>query len=164
MQELRARSTCFFRRVVRRKRPNFEFDQIKGARSDALVYRRNRRHRLSAIAHSLARQWIFVHRDWQDTISVGTILAGHDSYDAVKRARLGNIEADDLAVAAGAAEDARRQCVGDFEIGSITCSPGDLLQAVNQWHPGARGARVAIRTGAHDGISAAALTDSMIFT
>ena len=126
--------------------------------------RRHCRDRLAAVAHPLARQRILVHGNRQDTVGVRAIVAGHDGYHAVERARLRDVEPDDLAVAYRAAQNAADQRVGMIEVRSVACAAGDLVDAVDQRHARARDSAVDDWIGGHEAASAAACTDSMIFT
>jgi hypothetical protein len=97
---------------------------------------------------------------------MAAILPGDDRDDARQRARPGNIDAQDATVAHGAAEDAPDECVGVIEIRGIARAPGHLLDAVDERDaaPADRRLLVAVPVRAHGGDSAAARTDSMIFT
>jgi hypothetical protein len=64
-------------------------------------------------------------------------LAGHDSHNAVERARLGQVETEDFAMAHGAAKDATDQCIRLLEVRRVACAPGDLLDAVDERHASA---------------------------
>src|SRR5262249_29589489 len=90
-----------------------------------------------------------------------TVFAGDDRDHAVQRARPGYVEADGLAVADGAAKDAADERVRMVEIRGVARPPGDFLDPCVQRPP------PPLRTPlvrAHDADSAAARTDSMIFT
>ena len=150
------------RRVVSGQLPHFEFDQVQRARRDGVVSRRHSRDRLSAIAHPLTRQRMLVHGHGQYPVGVGTVCAGHHGDDPVERARLGNIETKDLAVAHWTSKNAADQGVGMFEICRVMRAPGDLLNAVDERQAAASGIIVPVR--GHDAMSAAAFTDSIIFT
>jgi hypothetical protein len=95
---------------------------------------------------------------------VRAIVASHDRKDSLKRARLGNIQPNDFSVADRAAENASDQSVGMVEIGGIAGASGDLFNAIDQRNAAARELAGCDRIGRHDVASAAALTDSMIFT
>jgi hypothetical protein len=143
---------------------HFEFDELERALGGLLINRRHRSDRLAAIAHATARQRIFVHGDRQHAVSVRTVIAGDDRRHAGKRARLGNVQPNDFSVADRAAQNAPDQSVGMVEIGGIAGAPGDLFHAIDQRNAAARELAGCDRSGRHDVASAAALTDSMIFT
>ena len=151
-------------RVIGRQLLDFEFDQRERPLGGLLVDRRHRRDRLAAIAHAPARQRIFVHGDRQHAVGVRAVVAGDDRHHALERARLGHVEPNDVAVADRAAQDAPDQRVGVVEVGGVAGAAGDLVDAVDQRHAAARELAVGDRVGGHVRVSAAALTDSMIFT
>src|SRR5262249_11347415 len=105
---------------------------------------------------------IFVHGDRQNTKGVRTIIAGNNCGDSRKRARFRNIEANYVAVTDGTPQDASNQRISMFQVGGITCAPGNFFDAVNQGNAVAGG--LFLKIGGHEFASAAAWTASMIFT
>ena len=123
-----------FGRIIGGQFLHLEFDQAERALGRLRVDRRHRRDRLAAIAHAAARQRIFVHGDRQHAVSVRAVVAGDDRDHAVERARLGDVEPDDVGVAYRAAKDASDQRVGVVEIGRVARLAGDFLDAVDERH------------------------------
>ena len=138
VQQHGARRARRRRRVIGGQLLHLEFDQVERALGGLRVDRGHRGDRLAAIAHAPARERIFVHGDRQHAVSVRAVVAGHHREHAVERARLADVEPDDLAVADRAAEDAADQRVGMVEIGGIAGAAGDLLDAVDQRNAAAR--------------------------
>ena len=158
-----ARRKRGFRRVVGRQLPHLELDQIERALGGVRVDRRHRRNRLAAVAHLVARERIFVHRDRQHAIGVRAVRAGDDGDDAVKRARLRHVEPENLAMADRTAEDAADKRVGMVEIGRVARLAGDLLDAVDERNAPPQSLELR-RNVVHRAASAAVCTDSTIFT
>jgi len=122
------------RRVVGRQFAYLELDAAQRFARAGVVDRGDRRHRLAAITHALARQWIFAARDRQHAERLVAVGAGDDGAHAGNFKRLGYIDFDDLAVRIGAAIDAPRQHSGLQNVGGIFGAAGYFLRAVDHRH------------------------------
>jgi hypothetical protein len=118
--------------VVGRQRAHLEFYQLERACCGCRVDRCHGRYGLADVAHFVACQRIFIHGDRQHAIGVRTIGAGYDSNDASESRRLGNVEAQDLAMAHGTAEDSADERARVLEICRVARPPGDFLDTVNE--------------------------------
>src|SRR5581483_9325461 len=124
------------------------------------------RDRLPDVTHLAARQREFVLGDREHAVRLVAGFAGDDSDDTGERARLGNVEPQDVTVRVRTAKDAPDIRVGSEEVGGVTRAAGDFLDSIDQ-RDALSGAfvfeRVHVRVtpfgGAH-----AACTDSTIFT
>ena len=164
VQQRRAGGARVFRGVIGRQLAQLEVDEGDRALGGLRIHGGDRRKRFAAVAHALARHRIFIHRDRKHAVGERAILAGDHREHAVERARLGDVEAQDFAVAHRAAQDAADEGAGVIEIGGVERAAGDLLDAIDQRHTVARNLCVRASCSGHDTVSTAALTDSMIFT
>ena len=164
VQQDGVRHTGRVRCVISGQFLDLELDQSERPFGRLGVDRGHRRHGLAAIAHAAARHRIFVHGDRQHAVGVRAIVAGDDGDDAVERARLGDVEPEYVGVAHRTAEDASGQRVGMVEIRRVAGLAGNFFNAVDEWNarPFCRARLIGSRR--HDADSAAACTDSMIFT
>ena len=155
------------RGIVGRQLAHLELDQAERALGGGVVDRGDRRHRLAAIAHLVARQRMLAARNRQHPEGLVAIGAGDDRLHAGEPQRGGHIDFENLGVGIRAAVDAPRQHARCDEIGGVFRPARDLLGPVDHRHIGADGVRrhhlvhgdtpVACR-------SAAYFTASMIFT
>ena len=127
----------------------------------------DRRHRLAAIAHLVARERMLAARDRQHAEGLVAIGAGDDRLHAGQLCRLGDIDLENFAVRIGAAVDAPGQHPRRDEVGGIFGAPGHLFGPVDHRHVAAdRVRRADLVHGATPAAlsSAAYFTASMIFT
>ena len=118
----------------------FDLDEIQRALRRRDVDRRHRRHRLAAIAHAVAGERVFVHRDRQHAEGVGAVLAGDHGVDAWQRLGRGCVDADDPGMRDRAPQDPPGQLVPGDEVGGVERLAGNLFRPVDQRHPDADGA------------------------
>ena len=150
--------------VIGRKLTHLEYDELEGTLCGHGVDGGNRGDRFATVPHAPARKRVFIHGDRQHTIGVKTVIAGQHRENAVECTGLCNVEPDNLAVAHRTAKDAPDQRIGMGEIGRIGGAAGHFLHAVDQRNTAPRHARPGGRGRRHDAVSAAAWTNSMIFT
>ena len=146
---------------------HLELDQADGSLGGGVVDRRDRRHRLAAIAHLVARHGMFAARDRQHAERLVAVGAGDDRLHARQLQRLGDIDRDDLGVRIGAAVDAPGQHARRDQIGGVFRPARDLLGPVDHRHIAADVVRRhdLVHGATPDALrSAAYFTASMIFT
>jgi len=88
----------------------------------------------------------------------------HHPVAVLHRAGLGDVDADDLGMANGAAQDAADKRVGMIEIGGVAGASRHLLDAVDQRNFAPFGTADIDRRGHDAAMPAAARTDSRILT
>ena len=149
------------RGVVGRQFAHGELDQRDRALGGGVVDGGDRRDRLAAVAHLVARHGMLAARDRQHAEGLVAVGAGHDRLHARELQGRGHIDVDDLGVRIGAAEDAPRQHAGIDEIGGVFRSPGDLLGSVDHRHIAAD---IVRRHDLVHGATPAALSSAAYFT
>ena len=162
VQQRGVRRARVLRFEIGRQFLEFDLDEIERALRGFLVDGRHRGDRFAAIAHALARQRIFVHRDRQHAVSETAVGAGDDCGDAIERARFRHVDTDDLGMRDRRPKDAADERAVAVEIGGVERTPRHFVDAVDQRNALATGPRFVDR--AHADASAACRTDSMIFT
>lgn len=153
-----------FGRIIGGQLLRLEFDQCESPLGRLLIDRGHRRHRLAAIAHAATGEGIFVHGDREYAVGVRAVVAGHNCDHAIQRPGLAYIEPDDVGMAERAAEDASNESVAVVKIRRIAGLAGHLFDAVNERNARTFREVCLIRSCRHDVNSAAACTNSMIFT
>src|SRR5581483_7289579 len=83
------------------------------------------RDRLPDVTHLAARQREFVLGDREHAVRLVAGFAGDDSDDTGERARLGNVEPQDVTVRVRTAKDAPDIRVGSEEVGGVTRAARD---------------------------------------
>ena len=111
-----------------------DFDRIERALRRRGVLGRDRRHRLAAIAHPVARERVFVHRDRQHPERVGAVRAGNHRVDAGQRLRRGNVDPRDPGVRDRAPQDPPGQLLPRDEVGGVERLARHLFRPVDQRH------------------------------
>ena len=112
MDDGRALGHRLLRGVVGRQLAHLELDQRDRALGGGIVDGGDRRDRLAAVAHLVARHGMLAARDRQHAERLVAVGAGDDRLHARELQGGGHIDVDDLGVRIGAAEDAPRQHAG----------------------------------------------------
>src|SRR5271169_1998296 len=150
VQQRRARSTRLRGCVIGRKLVHLELNQLERTLGGVRINCSDRRDRLAAVAHPLARQRIFVHGNGQYAVGIWAVVSRDHADDTFEGPRLGNIEPDYFAVTYRAAENPTDQSVDMFQIRGIARAAGHLLDAVDQWNALPRDLPVTRRSGGRD--------------
>ena len=124
----------FARRVIGRQLAHLQLDAPQRFLRGRVVDRRNRRDRLAAIAHLVARQRMLAARDRQHAEGLVAVGAGDDRLHARQLRRLRDIDFEDFGVRIGTAKDAPGQHSRRDEIGGVLGAAGHLLRTVDHRH------------------------------
>src|SRR5262249_2642968 len=119
---------------------------------------------LPAIAYATASQRVFIHCDWENTVGVRAIIARNDRDDSIKCTCLRDVQLENFTVTYWTSEDASDQGIVVIEVSSISGTPGDFINSINQRSATAGRFLIEVEVGSHKAAPAASLTDSMIFT
>ncbi len=122
------------RGVVGRQLAHLQPDQLDRPLGGRVVDRRDRRDRLAAIAHLVARQRMLAARDRQHAEGLVAVGAGDDRLHARQLRSLRDVDLDDLAVRIRAAEDAARQHARLQNVGGVLGAARHLLRSVDHRH------------------------------
>ena len=125
------------RGVVRGQFAHLELDEAERALGGGVVDGGDRRDRLAAIAHLVARQRVLAARDRQDAEGLVAIGAGDDGLHARQPQRRGDIDVDNLGVRIRTAEDASRQQARRDQVGGVFRPPRHLVGPIDHRHVGA---------------------------
>ncbi len=122
------------RGVVRGQFAHLELDEAERALGGGVVDGGDRRDRLAAIAHLVARQRVLAARDRQDAEGLVAIGAGDDGLHARQPQRRGDVDVDNLGVRIRAAEDASRQQARCDQVGGVFRPSRHLVGPVDHRH------------------------------
>jgi hypothetical protein len=131
MQRHRARGERILRAEIRGQRPVLDLDQLERGPGNAFLLRRHRGDRLAPVAHAFPRQGIFVVGDRQDAVGDAAIGTGEDRAHTGQRPRARRVDAHNLGMRMGAAQDFSGQ-VTRPQVGGEARAPGDFLDAVGE--------------------------------
>ncbi len=167
MQLHRARGARGRRVEAGGQRLEVEHDRGERRAGGGRVHGRDGCDRLAAIPDPLARQRELVLRDRDDAVRDGAVVTSHHGDDPGQGARRGDVDAADACVRERAAQDRAYVRAARGEVRGVARAAGDLLHAVDQRLAQAHAGEGTTRSGLgrlHRVASAAAWTDSMIFT